>query len=297
MGALPLEGSQPGRARKSAFRPAAPLKVPPTQAGPKQGSPCPAGYVLCGPGLLASSQHPSVKECVTCTWRKPSLLEVSQVQGKGHPWGQSEGGGELPPGTLRGEACRSSSDLGPLANQSALPSPAGVLSSQKEPLDFTPTTSLPPRVPPHRPGPFRNKHKIFRYQQWSVSSWEMARTFLALPAMGAKVRGRDSGREQCLLGARGGRGTRGAGRKANCWTQVPAMECDCSLQLLPGLFCGEPQCPHLLQPVPHHQGCLSVPGSLVDTGRGCSQSQKVSFKMDLCPTSTPAQPLPGGPRC
>lgn len=53
------------------------------------------------------------------------------MEGKGHPWGQSEGGGELPPGTLRGEACRSSSDCGVLTNQSAFSLTQACLSLQQ----------------------------------------------------------------------------------------------------------------------------------------------------------------------
>lgn len=49
--------------------------------------------------LGASSQHLSTKEHVTCTWGKPSPWDTPLVEGKEHHQRQSEGGGELPPGT------------------------------------------------------------------------------------------------------------------------------------------------------------------------------------------------------
>lgn len=110
----------------------------------------------------APSEHPSVKGCVTCTWREPHPWEASEVEGKGQSWGQSEGSRQLPSGTLRRGGCRSSSGWG--AGQPQLPAsprPACILSGQKEHLNPLPTlhphTQFPPLSGPSPQGrvPFR----------------------------------------------------------------------------------------------------------------------------------------------
>lgn len=107
MGIPALEGSQLAGAKKVHSDLPPPSQAQTRRHAQQQSSGRPSPF-------FASTEHPSAKECVTCVWRKPSPWEV-----KDHPWGQSEGGGELPPGTSRGEACRSSSDHGVLAHQSA----------------------------------------------------------------------------------------------------------------------------------------------------------------------------------
>lgn len=109
-------------------------------------------------------------------------------------------------------------------------------------------------------------------------------------------------REQCFLGAGEGDGQPwpqverpNAGLKSLTWsvTAPRSVSLDPSVELfsLPwGL-----QASLLLQPVTCHQGCVRVPVSLVDTEGGCSQSQKGSLKVGLCPASTPAQPPLWGP--
>lgn len=105
--------------------------------------------------FFPSSEHPSAKECVTCVWRKPSPWEVAQVGGKVHPWGQSEGGGELPPGTLRGEARWSSSDHRCWPNGKPPASPRSACLSPQQPKGTHAHNCSSPtdRVP------FRKKHE------------------------------------------------------------------------------------------------------------------------------------------
>lgn len=93
-------------------------------------------------------------------------------------------------------------------------------------------------------------------------------------------------------------GSRAARRETKCWTQVPNTECDCSLQFLGGSFCGVPsqETAGLLLSLSHVTRAAFIPISLVDTERGCFQSQKGAFKTGLCSTSTAAQPPLWGPR-
>lgn len=125
-----LEGSQPGGARKSAFRPVCPPQNAPPSSQAQAGDVMPsrgdrrAQSSFCGPEMCLLPPASTGKGICHLYLERVQPMEVSQVEGKGHPWGQSVGGGELPPGTLRGEACRSSSDCGVLARQSASPRPA-----------------------------------------------------------------------------------------------------------------------------------------------------------------------------
>ncbi|KAF6288492.1 hypothetical protein mRhiFer1_009198 [Rhinolophus ferrumequinum] len=65
-------------------------------------------------------------------------------------------------------------------------------------------------------------------------------------------------------------------------------ECDSFLRLLPGSFCEVTSLPGSLQAIPPPSAChmtpscLSVPVSLVDTERGCSQSQGRAFGIGVC---------------
>lgn len=137
MGAPHLEGSQLGGAPKSAFRPVCPPQNAPQSSQPQAGGIMPSrGYrraqsSSCGPEMCLLPPASICKEICHLYLGRGQPREVFQVEGKGHPWGQSEGCGELPPGTLRGEACRSSSDCWVLARQSAFSLTQACLSLQQ----------------------------------------------------------------------------------------------------------------------------------------------------------------------
>lgn len=192
--------------------------------------------VQAGPALplwtRAPSEHPSVKGYVTCTWREPHPGEASQVESKGQSWGQSEGGGELPSGTLQQGRAAGPALGGVLARQSCqahpgLPASSAAKRNPLTPPTHTHTTSQPPRVPPHR-AEFLSKINM-EPQVSAVDSelLETSQTFLALPALGAKVRGGDSMRTGSQ---RGGWGAWAAGGK----TQALIGSVTCSRQFLPG---------------------------------------------------------------
>lgn len=168
MGALPLEGSQLGGARKSAFRPAVLPKVPPTQARPKQGVPCPAegcgGPALsCGPELCLlplSIRHKGM--CHLYLEGAPPLGGFSgggqgsvlgTIRGR---WGAAirdpeEGGAASPAlgGVLASHSCQS---------HPGLPAPSAAKGTPYHtPLQYT---QLPSPLGPSPQGrvPFRNKH-------------------------------------------------------------------------------------------------------------------------------------------
>lgn len=205
-----------------------------------------------------------MKECVTCVCRKPSPWEVSPLEDKDHPWGQSEGGGELPPGTLRGEACWSGSDHRVLADGSASRLTRVGLSPQqgKEP---SPTTSLPPRTE--------------FLSQRNVRSSEPVENIMDSSGPAHRERG---------TGALASAERPNEGLWALLW-RTSAFPRAC-------------RPPHLLQPVTCPQGCVSVPVSLVDTERGCSESERVLKSWPVprkhpCPAPTlgahGADPPPG----
>lgn len=89
MGAPVLEGSQVTGAQKSAFRPAVPLselslKPDPNRSQSRRVQDAPV-LSLWTRAVLASSEHPAMKERVTSARRKSRPLGASQVGGKGHP--------------------------------------------------------------------------------------------------------------------------------------------------------------------------------------------------------------------
>lgn len=114
MGAPPLEGPPSlEEPQKSAFRPA--VRPPSHQSAPAPLEPGPnvPGHAqqgvqegpLCGPELRLPPPSIYLPHPVSPT-RGGSLAHgrLPRWGGQGHPRGQSEEGGELPPGTLRGEA-------------------------------------------------------------------------------------------------------------------------------------------------------------------------------------------------
>lgn len=128
MGAHPLEALPAWRSPKKCIQTCGPPSEPsecnpPTHpARPQYPRSCPAeGAGGPGGGACNSMAAPSLWTRAVCfPW--PSLCQIEchpgcpweapQVEGNGHPWGQSEEGWELPAGTLRGEACNPSSQKG-----------------------------------------------------------------------------------------------------------------------------------------------------------------------------------------
>lgn len=192
-------------------------------------------------------------------------------------------GGELPPGTLRGEACRSSSDSGALASPVSLQPHPGLPESSgtKRTLNFAPITSLLSRVPPPRTESLsetaQEHHCWIRISPGPAYNW-------------GKGEGRFCSAESNVFW--GQRRMGNPGHRTERANAEPA--CDSFRQLLPGSPCGVPSLPGSLQAIPAPSAChmtpscLTVPVSLVDTGRGCSQSPGRTFGIGVCLESTQA---------